>query len=180
MSIYDGDESECSFDELSSNVNSDDAAESDYEECYDRINKQKKNCHLYDGSAHTLTTSYVSIMLFVMKHSLTKEAFSDLLLLIQTHMPKTCKFTTSVYQLKEFLKDSVGYEEPIKHYNCETCGVKLTKGQKCIKPSCRSVKSKSLVFHDLRLEKQLVELFKGKQYVCILFCYQHNPYYLYY
>lgn len=38
---------------------------------------------LYEGAQHKMFTSYVSIMLFVMKHSLTRTAFSDLLFLLK-------------------------------------------------------------------------------------------------
>ena len=99
---------------------------------------------------HVYVSSYVSIMLFVMKHSLTKESFSDLLALIQTHLPKDTKFTTSVYHLKEILKKNIGFEDPMKYYYCDTCDVSLEVGSQCSKESCRSLNSKLLMFHDLR------------------------------
>ena len=116
---------------------------------------------LYCGSSHTRLTSFVSIMLYVMKHSVTKEGFSDLLMLIQSHLPKSCPFTTSVYRLKEFLKSYLDFQEPEKHYLCTTCGDILQEGKQCEKRSCRLLNSKSNTFHDLRLEVQLGKLFKG-------------------
>ena len=125
-------------------------------------NNLHKSEPLYDGASHSVFTSYVSIMLFVMKHSLTRDAFSDLLYLIDTHLPKGSKFTSSVYRLKQVLKTLIGFEEPVKRFFCEICGVALPGGgEHCQKPSCMRATSKALVFHDLRLEKQLAELFKG-------------------
>lgn len=136
-------------------------SDSDGIEFINEHTNMQKNDTLYEGASHTVITSYVSIMLFVMKHSLTRDAFGDLLHLIHTHLPKGSKFTSSVYRLKEVLKTLIGFEEPIQHYYCETCGIAMAGGGHCNKPSCRRATSKALVFHDLRLEKQLAELFKG-------------------
>lgn len=147
------DNSYISLDESTEN-NSDTSVHSD-EECH---NDER----LYDSATHTIFTSYVSIMLFVMKHSLTRDAFSDLLMLIKTHLPAKNNFTTSVYKLKEFLKKNIGFEEPIKHYFCDNCGVKVTQEDICQRPGC--VGSKLSMFHDLRLVKQIQDLFKGNEY----------------
>ena len=160
LSISDEDSVFCPSEE-----NEDDPETLDFDSDNDHghLNKEntQQNKFLYEGASHTYITSYVSIMLFVMKHSLTKDAFSDLLFLIRTHVPKDTKFTTSVYSLKEFLKKNIKFEEPMKHFYCDTCGVSLNEGSQCLKPSCRGLNSNSSMFHDLRLERQLAELFKG-------------------
>lgn len=96
-----------------------------------------------------------------MKHCLTKEAFTDLLFLLVSFMPKSGKLTTSVYKLKEYLKKKMDVKEPIKHFICDTCGSLLADGEHCRKESCRTMQAKSNEFYDLRLEKQIEELFKG-------------------
>lgn len=140
---------------------SDNEEDEEDEENINFDDSELKDEHLYDGSAHTVISAYVSIMLFVMKHCLTKEAFTDLLFLLISFMPKPCKLTTSVYKLKEYLKRKMDIKEPIKHFICDICGTLLAEGENCRKDDCRTMQAKTKEFYDLRLEKQIEELFKG-------------------
>ena len=181
------DESDLSISDENSLLLENQSEETDDEEALD-FNSDDEQWHsndvnmhqktfLYQGSSHTYISSYVSIMLFVMKYSLTKDAFSDLLSLIRTHLPKDTKFTTSVYRLKEVLKKNIGFEEPVKHYYCDTCGVSLEEGSQCSKQNCRGLNSNLLMFHDFRLERQLAELFKGIFFLsCFVYTWLHYPF----
>lgn len=86
-------------------------SDSDNEGKEEKINVEESELQdepLYEGSSHTVLSAYVSIMLFVMKHCLTKEAFTDLLFLLVSFMPKSGKLTTSVYKLKEYFEEKNG------------------------------------------------------------------------
>ena len=115
---------------------------------------------IYKGYSHSLLTSYTSVMLFVTKHSLSKEAFSDLLLLIATHLPVSNVYTKSIYKVKEFLKDFIDVKEPELHSLCENCH-QILDGKPCTSIHCRRINAKTLEFHDLHLQDQLKDLFKG-------------------
>lgn len=116
--------------------------------------------HIYEGCHHSLLTSYTMVMLFVMKHSLSKEAFADLLLLIATHLPVSSTYSKSIYKLKEFLKGFIKIKEPKVHNMCENCQ-QLLDGESCPSIQCRLRNAKTLKFHDLHLKDQLRELFQG-------------------
>lgn len=86
---------------------------------------------LFPGSNHTQMSSCISMMLYVTKHSLSKEAFADLLPPIFSHIPKPNKCVNSVYKIRQFLKDRMSFKEPIKRYICESCGVYMSRSEIC-------------------------------------------------
>lgn len=116
---------------------------------------------LYENSRQTVHSSYTLIMLFVMKHSLSRDAFSDLLNLISSHLPEPSKFTTSVYKVKETLKKGTGFKEPVIHYYCGGCQEYLHEDKTCEKVICKRNDSKVEEFYDLQILDQLNSLFKG-------------------
>lgn len=128
---------------------------------YEKAAEPEEDRPLYDGSYHTAQSSSTAIMLFVMKHSLSREAFSDLLLLISSHLPETTFFTKSVYKLKETLKSSIGFQEPIVHHYCQACQMLCQDENTCNNVDCQRNNSKTLEFHDLQIEEQLKTMFKG-------------------
>jgi len=101
------------------------------------------------------------IMLFVMKHSLSRDAFSDLLMLIESHLPKSATFTTSVYKIKETLKESTEFQEPLIHKYCGGCQQYLGIDETCTHAVCRRNKLNVEKFYDLKLLDQLKTLFQG-------------------
>ena len=130
------------------------------------INKEQHDLlqnHIFEGSPHTIFDTYIAILLYTQKHSITREGFSDLLKLIHSLLPAECHITTSVHKLKNFLKKKMGFKEPKKLHICETCGEKTREpGGTCGKEECIGLGSNPIEFFDLGLENQLEELFKGK------------------
>lgn len=124
-------------------------------------NTEFKTTPLYDGSHHTVFTAYALVMLYVMKHSLSRQAFSDLLVLIESLLP-TSNFTTSVYRIKDVLKKCISYREPVVHSYCGHCQMVLQNGCSCEKDVCKRNKSKPVQFLDLKLNEQLADFFQGK------------------
>lgn len=149
----DSDESDASSSSTSANAESDSPS-----------SDSRDNSHvpLFDGCCHSTFSLYVMIMLFVIKHSLSKEAFSDLLHIISSVLPVTSKFSTSVYKLKETLKNGLGYVQPMIHKFCESCQQLMNEEDTCKNPVCRMNKAQVLTFYGLRLLDQLKSLFKGK------------------
>lgn len=125
--------------------------------------KRNSDRPLFEGSHHTLLSAFTMVMLFVLKHSLSRDAFSDLLHLISSLLPETAGFTTSVYKIKETLKSSLNFQEPILHMYCESCEKYCQDGNQCVNAVCQrnAYGTKMLQFHDLQFLKQLKNLFEG-------------------
>ena len=126
---------------------------------------------LFDNCRHTHSTSYTLVMLFVLKHGLSKEAFKDLLLLISSHLPASCNYAKSVYKVKEFLNDFLKIKQPKIHRFCEDCQQLLCDQMVCSSDTCRRKNARVMEFHDLHLENQLMELFQGKYFYCLISIY---------
>ena len=58
---------------------------------------------LFEGSEVSVLESYLMLLQYSLRHSLTKKAFSELLDLVIAHLPNTAKCATSIYKLKQFL-----------------------------------------------------------------------------
>lgn len=99
------------------------------------------------------------------QYSLSNDAFSDLLELIESHLPVPSSFSTSVYRVKETLKQSTGFQEPCIHFYCEGCQEILHENEPCGKVSCRRHNSKVKEYHDLRIVDQLKSLFRDENFV---------------
>ena len=121
---------------------------------------------LYVGAPITLGTSTLLIVTFAMSHSLSGEALSHLLELIDAHCitPNLC--TTSINKLKSFfrqLKTPLCY-----HYYCPFCHGLLEGGvntQEC--PYCglslNQDNLKKSFFIEMPIEQQLVDQFSSKK-----------------
>jgi len=138
------------------------------EQSYDFVGEEKSRQEpLYEGCKLSEHTAYTMIMLFVHKHSLSNEAFSDLLLIISAHLPQSAKFAKSTYKVKEILKTTIGFQEPILHHYCDICQRYCQDGNICENEACRRNNSRMREFHDLRLEDQLKDMLKGLLYIVL-------------
>lgn len=74
---------------------------------------------LYAGATITLAASMVLVISFAMRHSLTGEAFADLLVLLDLHCltPNLCQ-----KNIKTFMDFFRNFKTPLQfHYYCENC-----------------------------------------------------------
>ena len=81
---------------------------------------------LYSGASITITASVVLILSFVMKHHLTREAFRDLLRVIEAHCPRPNKCKTEIKKLFEFVSQAKG--NIVRHFFCTYCKAYACKG----------------------------------------------------
>ncbi|KAL5016753.1 hypothetical protein ScPMuIL_006342 [Solemya velum] len=115
---------------------------------------------LYPGCSHTQLSLYTSLIMCVNKHSMTKEAFSDILAIIAS-IDTSWGITKSVYKVKEILKTSVKLEKPSVHFFCENCQAELqTSADNC---TC-TVERRVLEFSNLNVEKQIQKLFTDERF----------------
>ena len=138
---------------------------SDYEdhEVLELESKQcepEPDCALYSGAPLTSSSSIVLLLSFVMKHKLTREAFNDLLSVIEAHCPRPNNCKTSVKTLLEFV--SHAKEDIQKHYFCGYCKAYFGKGTGNCKICGRSISNADGFFIEVPIEKQPQTFFTGK------------------
>lgn len=63
---------------------------------------------LFAGTPISSSSSVVLLLSFVFKHKLTREAFSDLLALVEAHCPRPNNCKTTVKKLFEFISQAKG------------------------------------------------------------------------
>ena len=86
-------------------------------------------------------SSYILIMLHVIKHNFSKEGFSDLLLLMNSHLPKPSLFTTSTYKFKETMEMCISSLKDVsKHTYCGNCHTLLMEENPCSNEHCLTIR----------------------------------------
>ena len=129
---------------------------SDYEDHEDLELELKQcepepDCALYSGAPLTSSSSIVLLLSFVMKHKLTREAFNDLLSVIEAHCPRPNNCKTSVKTLLEFV--SQAKEDIQKHYYCGYCKAYFGKGTGNCNICGRSISKADGFFIEVPIEK---------------------------
>lgn len=148
----------------SSNHSSDlDGTESDNESLEDACS-QSDNDLLYSDAPITTTSSVVLLLSFASKHKLTREAFNDLLVVIEAHCPQPNNCKTTVRKLLDFVSQAKG--EIVRHYFCEYCKAyhgrrKVELGGNC--NICQKELSTTCgYFIEVPIVKQLQNFFGGE------------------
>lgn len=144
---------------------------SEYED-HEDLELPPENCEsetddtLYSGAPLTSSMSVVMLLTFVMKHKLTREAFNDLLSVIEAHCPRPNNCKTSVKKLLEFVSQAKGDIE--KHYFCNYCKAYFGQGTGNCNICGQNVSKANRFFIEVPVEKQLRKFFTGK-FFCILY-----------
>lgn len=121
---------------------------------------------LYSGSPITSSSSVVLLLSFVFKHKLTREAFSDLLAVIEAHCPRPNNCRTTVKKLFEFVGQAKG--DIVKHYFCGYCNAYYGKVEDRaeVNRTCsicgKNVLEAGRFFVEVPIAKQLKKFFSGK------------------
>ena len=76
---------------------------------------------LYPGSDVTILDSYILLYEYALRHSLTKEAFKELIQLVTVHMPSDAKSAKSVYLLQKFFEKHFNDTNGKCYYYCVKC-----------------------------------------------------------
>ena len=134
-------------------------------EDYDNLDMTSGQCEskpddvLYSGAPLTSSTSFVLLLTFVMKHKLTREAFNDLLLVIEAHWPRPNNCKTSEKKLLEFESQANGDLE--KHYFCDYCKGYFGKGTVNCNICGERISKDGGFFIEVPVGKQLKMFFTG-------------------
>lgn len=129
---------------------------------------------LYSGAPITSCSSVVLLLSFVFKHKLTREAFSDLLALVEAHCPQPNNCKTTVKKLFEFVSQAKG--DVVKHLYCGYCNAYFGRSDAHtdteVNRTCsicgKGIPKDSRFFIEVPIVKQLRKFFSGKYTV---FCY---------
>ena len=145
--------SDCSF--LSTSVEEvDDMFEAEADELAQR---------LYAGAELTVLQSYIVMMQYKLRHSLSKKAFSKLIDLVALHLPKDAKLTQSLNAIRKRVDNLFQDVAPVKHYYCDWCSKLLGERNHCSNPTCTCANAKTCSLLEVPLIPQLKKRLQGTQ-----------------
>lgn len=111
---------------------------------------------IYDGARITYYESYMQLLQYSLCHRLTKAAFSDLLNVMENHLPTAP--TLSLYKLKKYFLHLYHDIELTTQYCCATCQSPLPAQDSECTNSCKQA---ALEFISVSITKQLVRRLEG-------------------
>lgn len=154
------------MDEAGSDVFSDcENIDSDSESIPEQCDKEHDDA-LYSGAPITSSSSVVLLLSFVFKHKLTREAFSDLLAVVEAHCPRPNNCRTTVKKLFEFVSQAKG--DIVKHYFCAYCNAYYgrVEDRTEVNRTCnicgKNIPEAGRFFIEVPIAKQLRKFFSGK------------------
>ena len=127
---------------------------------------------LYDGAKLSTFESYLLIMNYSLRHSLTKQAVSDLLNLVGMHLPTSM---ASHYKLKNFFQDLYADIAFKIHYCCSLCHSPFDDAKAVCRHGCDGT---AMEFLTISVEAQLKRKLEGTQ-SCISLLQRHLIVHLY-
>lgn len=126
------------------------------EEYLDENNEEPYSEPLYAGAKMTVIESYMMVMRYSLCHSLTKQALSELLYLLDVHLPESSM--VSLYKLRKFflqLYEDITFQ---KHHCCSICHSPLATADSSCRHGCNGTYIEFLSIH---IEPQLRRRFQG-------------------
>ena len=112
---------------------------------------------LYDGAQMTVWDTYLLLMQHSLRHNLTKRAFSDLLKVVGTLLPR--ESFTSYYRLRKFFMNEYEDLTLSRHFCCRACHTTIDNAQSLCPNGCEG--STSIEFLAVSVEAQLKRKLQG-------------------
>jgi hypothetical protein len=112
-------------------------------ECPEPIHDlESQQTYVFPGSSLTVGTSNMLLRSFMCRHHLTHRAKSDLLQLLQIHLPEESQVPPSLYLFEKKCSENLPGCSPevTEHYYCSACNASLTGpgGSGCSQECCPS------------------------------------------
>ena len=123
---------------------------------------------LYSGAKLSVIDSYMKIMKYSLRHSLTKQALGDLLSLLDEHLPVSSMI--SVHRLRKLFLQLYEDMSFITHHCCSNCHSPLENSTSLCRHGCTS---SPIEFLQILVEPQLQRKFQGMcmwMYMYVLCC----------
>lgn len=128
------------------------------------IAKPESEQLLYDGADLTVMDSYLLLYQFSLRHCLTKQAFSELISLVDTHLPRSAKTVSSVYMIRKFFEANFNHIESVVHTYCSK-GHRLSDDSEAATTTCKNrdcgVMNSNRTFLYVSIEQQLKNKLEG-------------------
>ena len=123
---------------MTSDIDYEESSGSDFEEEYSWPAFGGRDVHnlLYENADVTMLESYLLSFQYSVKHRLSKIAFSELLRLINVHLPQSTVYPTSAYQMKSFFMELFPHATPLIHEDCTYCLAALPDNGVCATFNC--------------------------------------------
>ena len=120
---------------------------------------------LYDGARISVIDSYILMLQYALKHSLTKKAFEELIKLISVHLPTDTNMPKSIYQLKNFFMQIFPEVVATPYQYCKVCHELLTDMRKICSSGCQSAKIGEFIY--VPVGPQLKIKLQGNNSLCV-------------
>lgn len=111
---------------------------------------------LYDNAPISVKESVYATYLYVIKNKLSYQATSQLLDLLQIHIPSPNKYPQSFHALRKCIEGSPTLK--VTHF-CSNCFKEVPEQKSCSSPACRGFTPSHYAL--LPFEEQLQDIFTG-------------------
>ena len=124
---------------------------------------------LYEGADLTILDSYLMLYQFALRHCITDTAFSELISLVDTHVPKDAKSATSLYKLRKFFESNFNNLGSQLYTYCTKCHRLLGDPDLTMCPSgCGGSQVNKFLY--VPIQPQLKKKLEGKCVLCMCVC----------
>lgn len=113
-------ESECDTDNSETSVT--DPAELNHDEYECRLSSMKEfHTPLYDDAELSVLDSHLLVYQYALRHCITTQAFTELISLMETHMPRNSRGVSSLYKLRKFFEENFNDTKCQAYEYCSKC-----------------------------------------------------------
>ena len=112
-------ESECDTDD--SETSATDPAELNHDEYECHLSMKEFHTPLYDDAELSVLDSHLRMYQYALRHCITTQAFTELISLVETHMPRNSRGVSSLYKLRKFFEENFNDTKCHAYEYCSKC-----------------------------------------------------------
>ena len=113
-------DSECDTDDSETSLT--DPAELNHDEYECRLSSMKEfHTPLYDDAELSVLDSHLLMYQYALRHCITTQAFTELISLVETHMPRNSRAVSSLYKLRKFFEENFNDTKCQAYEYCSKC-----------------------------------------------------------
>ena len=118
---------------------------------------------LYDGAELSVLDSHLLMYQYALRHCITTQAFTELISLVETHMPRNSRAISSLYKLRKFFEENFNDTKCQVYEYCSKCHRLIdseTTGVPC-SSGCEGATVNKFIY--VPVESQLKKKLKGNR-----------------
>lgn len=159
-------DSECDTDESETSDTTDTAELSHGAEYECRLSSMKEfHTPLYDNAELSVLDSHLLMYQYALRHCITTQAFTELIRLVETHMPRNSRAVSSLYKLRKFFEENFNDTKCQVYEYCSKChrliDSEITGGVGC-SSGCEEATINKFIY--VPVEAQLKKKLEGTLY----------------